>query len=611
MKRVRLGVLLLMLSVAGLAVWWASTSQRVAPDAYTNSDSASVVHGADATVASSASADISPLEFEDVTSRTGIRFSSRNGEEAEHYSILESLGSGVALFDFDNDGRLDIFVAGGGWFTGPTRQTITGLYGKLYRNLGDWKFVDVTAEVGLVGDFYTHGAFVCDFDRDGDADLLLTGYTGVRLFRNDAQADGRRRFVDVTARSGLSSHRAWATAAAWGDLDGDGWPDLYVCNYVDWSWTNDPFCPRAGGMGRDVCPPQRLPPLPDRVYRNQGDGTFIDCSETWGLRQDGKGLGVLMIDVDDDTIPEIYVANDGGDNFLYRVRRQANGAIRLEEIGLSAGVALDDRGIYNGSMGVDAADVDGSGRPSLWVTNFQNETHALYLNLGQLRFLHQTRAFGISALGQNLVGFGTAFLDADGDGWEDLLIAHGHVLRYPQGSSLAQRMVLLRNEATRGGRRRFVDWSQRAGAVFAPLQRGQGLAIGDLDQDGRVDVVLNPVNEPVQVWRNLRPTSTANTLGVLLQGQDRRCLVGAKVELQFTDRVQTRWVKSGASYLSSNEECLRFAWHGADPQAIRVTWPGGRIERWASPRSPAGGVLRLHEGSGETVEAPHTLNGGR
>jgi hypothetical protein len=219
-----------------------------------------------------------PPAFEDVTAASGVAFTYRNGEESDRYTILESLGGGVAAFDYDRDGKLDLFFPGGGVIEPTTPVTVRGLPGRLYRNLGGWKFADATAATGLgAAPFYSHGAFAADYDRDGFPDLFVTGFGGVALYHNEPDGKGSRRFVERAQAAGLADPR-WATAAAWADLDGDGFPDLYVCHYVDWTPAHDPACPGGGGAARDVCPPQRFGPLQDRLYRNNGDGTFTDLT---------------------------------------------------------------------------------------------------------------------------------------------------------------------------------------------------------------------------------------------------------------------------------------------------------------------------------------------
>src|SRR5262245_40318592 len=547
-----------------------------------------------------------PPFFGDATAETGIDFSYRNGEEADHYAILESLGGGVALFDYDGDGLLDIFVIGGGYFDGPDKKTIQGHPNKLYKNLGQWKFRDVTREAGLDGPvFYGHGAAVGDYDCDGWPDLLVTGYGGVRLYHNENDGKGGRRFVDVTQAAGLTGEHVWATSAAWADLDGDGFPDLYVCQYVGWSFATHVKCQGyTGKVERDVCPPKQFEARPHLLFHNDGKGHFTNAAKSAGLRtvradkDYGKGLGVVIVDVNGDGRPDIYVANDTTDNLLY-INKSKPGQLQFDEVGLEWGVARDHAGISNGSMGADAADYDGSGRPSLWVTNYENELHGLYRNVllnDRTFFIHSTQLSGIAAIGQVYVGFGTGFIDVDLDGWEDLVIANGHVIRHPYRDNLAQASVLLQNK-----RGRFQDGTQRGGSYFAAKHRGRGLAIGDLDNDGKADLVFSNVNEPIAVLQNEAQT-THHWLGVALAGKNKRDVVGAKLTLTAADRKWTRFAKGGGSYLSANDGRIIFGLEKTVTiDELTVHWPAGspRAERWRGLAIDR--YHRLEQGAGEAL----------
>ena len=556
-----------------------------------------------------------PGYFEEVTAGSGIDFAYRNGKEAGHATILESLGGGVALIDYDADGLLDVFLTGGGYFDGPDKKDIRGHPCKLYKNLGGYKFRDVTADVGLDrlaggGDwFYTHGAAVADYDNDGWPDLLVTGYGRLALFRNLPGGPGQRRFADVTRPAGLTD-TLWSTGAAWGDVDGDGHPDLYVCHYVNWSWENNPPCRDYQDQSRpDVCAPKRFDALPDALYRNNGNGTFTEIGAAAGLqvprapedyaglthlgpdarerlrdavwRKDyGKGLGVLIADLDGDGLPDIYVANDTSGNFLY-----LNRGGRFEQVASERGVALDANGRPTGSMGVDAADYNGTGLLSVFVANYENESHALYRNRGNGQFIDASRVTGITSLGLSYVGFGAGFLDFDLDGHEDLFISNGHVVYHPPPpAEVAQRPVLMRNTRRPGQKPhevRFENVTSGAGPYFQARHVGRGAAFGDLDNRGRIDIVLSPTNEPAAVLRN-RHEPGQHWLGVRLVG--RRCVdaVGARLELHLPGGEKlVRVIKGGGSYLSFGDRRVLFGLGTCDKvHRLTVRWPSGKTQSW-------------------------------
>jgi hypothetical protein len=539
--------------------------------------------------------------FKDVSAQSGIKFSYRNGEEANHLSPLESLGGGIGLIDFDGDGLLDIIIPGGGYFEKtdkelgprldmnelPIPNRSCGILGhpcKLYRNLGNFKFKDVTDEViRLQGKWpYSHGVAVGDYDNDGWPDVLITGYGRLVLLHNepDPKDRTRRNLVDVTEKAGLTV-KGWSSSAAWVDLDGDGYADLFVVYYTDWSFAKHPLC-KGFNFPPDICPPKSFHGLPDRVFRNNRDGTFTDVSKEAGLKPEGKdagrGLGALAVDLNNDGKPDVYVANDCCPKFLY-LNVSTPGKIRLLEKGYETGTALNVSGGMDGSSGLDAADYNGTGVASLFVTNYEAEKYALYRNDWKPAddlpyFTYVSTPTGIAATPQVYVGWGTGFVDLLHRGWEDIMIVNGHLIRHPRapGVTRPQRPILLHNK----GNGTFKDITGQGGTFFQERHHARGLALGDLDNDGKVDAVISNVNNPISILRNVADTGKNHWLGIDLIGKNRRDVVGARIRLNVAGRTLWRFAKGGGSYASARDPRHVFGL-GEEKKVGRLTvyWPNG------------------------------------
>ena len=505
--------------------------------------------------------------FRGATSESGVAFTYRDGQEAAHFAILESLGGGVALFDYDGDSKLDLFFPGGGGFGEGTE--IRGRTPSFYRNAGGLKFLDVTRSAGVAeAPYYSHGVAVGDCNNDGFPDLLVTGYGGLLLFENC----GDGMFIEVAKARGLTD-QLWSSSAGWGDLNGDGALDLYVAHYVDWSFDNNPVCGGRTLDERDVCPPKRYHGLPHVLYYGVGDGTFRDVSREAGLEPNGplgKGLGVLLADVDVDGKLDIYVANDTVANFLYHNLGEG----KFSERGNESGTALSDMATPDGSMGVDFTDFNGDGLPDIWVANYERESLALYRNEGNCQFLHVSRMTGVTAVGSLYVSFGTLFLDFDRDGDEDIFVTNGHVLRFPANAPVKQLPLLFEN---RSGR--FYDVAPQAGECLREPHLGRGVAGGDVDSDGDIDLVLTPINEPAEILLNESPNRNHWLRVRLIGTRSHRDAVGARLTLETTAGRQTRQIKGGGSYLSQNDMAAFFGIpEGATIEKLTIDWPAGTHE---------------------------------
>ena len=511
--------------------------------------------------------------FVDVTTASGVHFDGQAYHTSKKY-LIETMGSGVALLDYDNDGRLDIFFANGAPLTDPTAAgTIPQKAGprdwnRLYHQKEDGTFEDVTETAGLAGAGYDMGVAVGDYDNDGYEDLYVTGYGGNHLYHNN----GHGKFADVTEASGTGGG-GWSTSAAWVDLDNDGRLDLVVLRYLKWDFA-DLWCGERREGYRAYCHPDLFQPIVPLVYHNDGNGHFTEIAAKIGLDKPGKGLGIAIADYDRDGHTDIFVANDSMLEFLYH--NKGNG--RFEEVGLPAGVAVDGDGRTYAGMGVDFSDYNNDSLPDLIITDLANQKYALYQNDGDGTFTYSSYTSGVAAATLLHSGWGVDFLDYDNDGWKDLIVAQGHdidniQLDYPQ-LRYKEPMLLMRNDG-----KRFVDVSGASGEVFHEAWAGRGLAAGDIWNDGRVDVVVTTNSGPAYIVRNETPTSN-HWLGIKLVGHEsNRDGIGAEIKLTTSKGTQFVTVSTAGSYLSSNDKRAHFGLgNDAAAQSIEIRWPSGTVQ---------------------------------
>lgn len=514
-----------------------------------------------------------PGKFVDVSSTLGVRLRYFSSHTAKHY-LPETMGAGVALFDYDNDGRLDIFLVNGAPLADPTpkgsvpQKTGPQYWNRLFHQKLDGTFEDVTEKAGLQGTGYGMGVAVGDYDNDGFEDLYVTAYGGNKLYHNN----GDGTFADVTEKAGVGGS-GWSTSAAWVDLDSDGLLDLVVLRYVQWDF-DDIWCGEHKEGYRSYCHPDYFQPITPLVYHNDGNGHFTEVSQKIGLSKPGKGLGIAIADYDRDGHIDIFVANDSMVEFLYH--NKGNGT--FEEVGLLSQVAVDGDGRTYAGMGVDFADYNNDGWPDLVITDLANQRYALYQNNGDSTFTYSSFTTGLAHATMLHSGWGVRFLDYDNDGWKDLLVTQGHdldtvELNYPN-LHYHEPMLLLRNTG-----KEFVDVSADSGAIFHQPLLGRGMAIGDIDNDGRLDAVVTTNDGPVYVLHNETPTQNHWLTLKLVGHKSNRDAIGAEVKLVTAKGPQFATVSTAGSYLSSSDNRVHFGL-GTESIAlsIEIRWPSGILQ---------------------------------
>jgi hypothetical protein len=511
-----------------------------------------------------------PGRFVDITQKVGVHFQHQAQHTSRKY-LIETMGSGVALFDCDNDGRLDLFLVNGAPYADPTppgfipQKKSPQDWNRMFHQKADGTFEDITEKAKLQGVGYGMGVAVADYDNDGFEDLFVTGYGSNHLYHNN----GDCTFTDVTDKAGVAGS-GWSTSATWVDLDNDGLLDLVVARYVTWDW-NDVWCGEHREGYRAICHPDVFPPVTMLVYHNDGNGHFTEVSHKLGLDKPAKALGVAMADYDRDGRVDLYVANDSMPEFLFHQKNDGT----FEEVGLESMAAVNSEGQTYAGMGVDFADYDNDGWPDLVVTDLAKQRYALYHNNRDGTFDYASQASGLGSISQLHSGWGARFVDYDNDGWKDLLIAQGHDM---ENIELISPMLHYREPVllARNNVGRFDDVSSISGDVFHDEWVGRGLAIGDIDNDGKIDAVVSSNGGGVHILHN--ETTTANhwiTLR-LIGHKSNHDGIGAVVKLVTSEGPQWVMVTTSGSYLSASDPRVHFGL-GTSRQAdsIEITWPSG------------------------------------
>ncbi|HYL84111.1 MAG TPA: CRTAC1 family protein [Candidatus Angelobacter sp.] len=538
-----------------------------------------------------AAADAPAIQFRDVTQQAGIKFVHNNGAFGKKF-LPETMGPGVAFLDYDNDGWPDIFLVNGMDWPGHVQKHSTP---KLYHNNHDGTFTDVTHKAGLDVEMFGMGVAVGDYDNDGYDDLFVTAYGQNHLFHND----GNGTFTDVTQKAGLQGPHEFSTSAAWVDYDKDGHLDLVVGNYVRWTPETDLYC-TLDGKSKSYCTPESYKGTAVRLWHNNGNGTFTDVTQKAGLGDaTSKTLGVAVLDYDNDGWPDLLFSNDTQPNKLYR----NNGNGTFTEKAVVAGVAFSEDGVARAGMGVDAADYDHSGFASLLVTNFSNQMISLYHNEGKGLFVDEAPRSEIGRASLLTLGFGCFFFDYDLDGWPDVLVANGHIdadiQKVQANVKYAMPPHLFRNT----GKGKFEEVTKAMGQAFAAPRVGRGAAYADINNDGRLDLLLSTNGGPVYLFRNdAQDAATANhSLRIKLIGtKSNRDGIGAVVKLTAGGETQTQMLRSGSSYLSASELVLTFGLaQRSTADSIEIRWPSGQVDHLASVA--AGATVSVTEGKGITA----------
>ena len=530
-------------------------------------------------------------KFTDITKQSGVSFDYHASHTSKKY-LIETMGSGVGLFDYDNDGRLDIFLVNGAPIHDPEplhsipQKTGPEYYNRLYHQKKDGTFEDVTIKAGVQGSGYDMGVAAGDYDNDGNEDMYVTGYGHNTLYHNN----GNGTFTDVTAQAGVAAS-GWSTSAIWFDFDNDGKLDLIVGRYLDWDFT-DLWCGERRPGYRGYCHPDIFRPISMIAYHNDGNGHFSDWTAKTGLNKAGRALGLAIADYDHDGKTDLFVANDSMLQFLYH--NKGNGT--FEEDGLNAGIAVDGDGRTFAGMGVDFQDYNNDGWPDMVITTLAGQKYALYSNEGDGTFTYATYASGLGNITLLHSAMGIMFIDYDNDGWKDLVVAQGHVLdnihlTQPEEHYREPPLLVHNKNGV------FTDVSAESGPIFHQPLASRGLAVGDINNDGKMDFVLTTSDGPAYILRN---DTAANNHWILLNlvgHVSNRDGIGAVVKLTTTHGTQVRTASTGGSYLSSNDKRVHFGLGIDDTaQTIEIDWPSGIVQKLTHVKADQ--ILQVNEPAG-------------
>jgi hypothetical protein len=511
-----------------------------------------------------------PIMFEEIAERAGLSFTS-NSSPTPNKNQPETMVAGVGLLDYDNDGYLDVYFVNGAAI--PSLKKEGSVYwNRLFHNNRDGTFTDVTEKAGVAGEGYGMGVAIGDYDNDGWPDIYVVNVTKNQLFHNNH--DGT--FTDVTDKAGvgggvLDGKKMWSVSAAWVDYNNDGLADLFVANYCKWEVNKDPFC-GPNPSTRAYCHPKNYPPLPNTLYRNNGDGTFTDVSIETGINKFlGKGMGAVIADYDGDGFMDIFVANDNHPNFLFH----NIGGKRFEEVALESGVAYSQSANAISGMGADFKDIDNDGRPDIWHTAVENESFPLYQNRGDGQFWEITNESGLIPT-RNMSGWSNGIFDFDNDGWKDLFVARGNVL--DNIAKFSSRKYEEPNAVFRNlGKTKFQDVSLQAGPDFQKAAAHRGVAFGDVDNDGRIDAVVSVLNGKAEYFHNISPGDNHWIVLKLVGSTSNRMGVGAQIRITGDDGLkQYNEVTTAVGYACSSDSRVHFGLGKSKTiREVDIKWPSG------------------------------------